>query len=145
MTLKTADDLLKEGYHLWDGKPAIAFEDITGPMLMKEQKDGLWQSALVVEDKHMNIHGSMHGGMLMSFADFSLFVFAHNCFRDEFFGVTVSINCDFLSAAKVGDLVEGKGGVTRETGSMIFARGGLYVGDDCLLSFSGVIKKIRKR
>ena len=38
-------------------------------------------------------------------------------------GVTVSFGCEFLDAAREGELVEGTGEITRAGGSMIFLRG----------------------
>lgn len=141
--MTTVQDLYDQGYHVWHADLSEPFENNNGPMLMKKQADGTWRSALVVEEKHLNALGTIHGGALMSFADFSLFVFARSLFDGDFRAVTVSMNSDFLDGAVPGELIEGIGEVTRETGSMIFSRGGLYAGDRCLLTFSGVIKKLR--
>ncbi len=48
----------------------------------------------------------------------------------------MSFACEFLDAAKEGDLVEAIGGITRAGGSLIFLRGTLVTGDRPLFTFS---------
>ena len=59
--------------------------------------------------------------------------------------VTVAFACEFLDAAYEGDLIEADGEVTRAGGSLIFVRGLLKSGDRALFSFSGTIKRVKKR
>jgi acyl-coenzyme A thioesterase PaaI-like protein len=60
-------------------------------------------------------------------------------------GVTVSFGCEFLDAAREGELVEGTGEVMRAGGSMIFMRGLLKSGERPLFTFSGTIKRVKWR
>ncbi len=60
-------------------------------------------------------------------------------------GVTVSFACEFLDAAREGELVEGTGEIMRAGGSMIFLRGLLKSGDRPLFTFSGTIKRLKRR
>ena len=86
----------------------------------------------------------MHGGSLMTFADMALFAIA----RDELTGmrgVTVSLDNQFLDAGWEGELIEASGEVSRAGASLVFARGQVTSGDRLLLTFSGVIKKLRPR
>jgi acyl-coenzyme A thioesterase PaaI-like protein len=59
--------------------------------------------------------------------------------------VTVSFACEFLDAAREGELVEGSGEITRAGSSMIFLRGLLRSGERPLFSFSGTIKRVKRR
>jgi acyl-coenzyme A thioesterase PaaI-like protein len=59
--------------------------------------------------------------------------------------VTVSFACEFLDAAREGELVEGSGEIMRAGGSMIFLRGLLSSGERKLFTFSGTIKRVRRR
>ena len=131
-----------EGFHPWVEGGVDPFEDVIGPFYIKKMDNGSFETACEVKAINANSSGSCHGGYLMAFADFSLFAFAGDCFGGEVSGVTVSLNNDFLSAAYVGEVMIGRGEISKETGSMIFARGGLYVGERCVLTFSGVIKKL---
>ena len=58
-------------------------------------------------------------------------------------GVTVSFACEFLDAAREGELVECEGEITRAGGSLIFLRGVLKSGERSLFTFSGTIKRVK--
>ena len=60
-------------------------------------------------------------------------------------GVTVSFGCEFLDAAREGELIEGSGEITRAGGSLIFLRGLLKSGERPLFTFSGTIKRLKRR
>ena len=81
--------------------------------------------AFRVEKKHLNGASNVHGGAFMSFADYCLFAFASPVLEGQ--GVTVSFACEFLDAAREGELVEGTGEITRAGGSLIFLRGAVEI------------------
>lgn len=142
----TGPRLLTEGewagwYYWGDNDP---FESQSGPFFFKKEDDGSVRCAFRAEKKHMNGGGVMHGGCMMTFADYALFAMSWDHLQDSF-AVTVSLNSDFVSAGKVGDLVESTGEVVKAGGSMIFLRGKLHVAGETLMTFSAVIKKVRPR
>ena len=59
-------------------------------------------------------------------------------------GVTVSFACEFLDAAREGELIECDGEITRAGGSLIFLRGVLRSGERALFTFSGTIKRVKE-
>ena len=59
--------------------------------------------------------------------------------------MTVSFSCEFLDAAHEGELVECEGETTRAGGSLIFLRGVLKSGERSLFTFSGTIKRVKKK
>ena len=80
------------GWQHWANDP---YETRSGPFYMKREADGTMVSAFRAEEKHMNGAGSIHGGCLMTFADFALFAIA----TDEMGGanaVTMNLSSDFL-------------------------------------------------
>jgi acyl-coenzyme A thioesterase PaaI-like protein len=79
----------------------------------------------------------------MAFADYCLFAIAAPVLQGP--GVTVSFACEFLDAAREGELVEGTGEIMRAGGSMIFMRGLLISGERTLFTFSGTIKRVKRR
>ena len=79
----------------------------------------------------------------MSFADYCLFAIAAPVLQGP--AVTVSFACEFLDAAREGELVEGSGEITRAGGSLIFLRGLLKSGDARCSRFSGTIKRVKRR
>ena len=58
---------------------------------------------------------------------------------------TVSCNSEFIAPAANGDLILGRGEVTRRGGSMVFVRCELLVGETVILTSSAVIKRLRKK
>ena len=131
------------GWKYWVGD---AFEsDLIGPFYHRREDDGTMVGAFRAEPRHMNGHGNMHGGCMMSFADFGLFTIADSSFEDGTSGVTLSMNSEFLAAAQTGDLMEVRGEVLREGKSIIFVRGMVTANGKPCLNFSGTIKKITRR
>lgn len=129
------------GWYHWNHDP---YETRSGPFYMKRQDDGTYVSAFRADAQHMNGAGSMHGGCLMTFADFALFAIA----TDELDGaaaVTMNLSSDFLGAAKPGALMEARGEVTRGGGKTIFVRGLITADGEPALSFTGIIRKFTKR
>jgi uncharacterized protein (TIGR00369 family) len=120
------------------------FDDMMGPFFFKREADGRTRAAFRAEQKHMNAGGRMHGGVFMTFADISLFMIAYETMEGHR-GVTVQLDSTFLDAARVGDLVEAEGEVTRAGGSLVFVRGQITTAGRLLFTFSGVIKKIGAR
>jgi acyl-coenzyme A thioesterase PaaI-like protein len=127
----------------WSTWSRDSFESNNGPFWYRREADGRVRCAFRVEKKHLNGMGNVHGGCFMTFADFCLFAIAGRELQGP--GVTVSFSCEFLDAAREGDLIECDGEMTRVGGSLIFLRGMLKSGERSLLSFSGTIKRVKKR
>ena len=130
------------GWRTWSGMDP--YEDQSGPFYFKEDDAGRVTTAFRAEKKHMNGGGFMHGGCMMTFADFSLFAISWKELGAQH-AVTVSLNGEFLGPARPGDLVAATGEVTKAGGSLLFVRGLVSTGSSPMLNFSGVIKKIRSR
>ena len=119
------------------------FESHNGPFWHRMEDDGQIRAAFRVQNKHLNGQGNVHGGAFMAFADYCLFAFAAPVLQGP--GVTVSFSCEFLDAAREGELVEASGEITRAGGSLIFLRGLLTSGERSLFTFSGTIKRVKRR
>jgi uncharacterized protein (TIGR00369 family) len=130
------------GWQAWVG--GDPFEDNSGPFYFRKEEDGTMRCAFRAEKKHMNGGGFMHGGCMLTFADYSLFVIGREALKDGH-SVTVTLNGEFIGPAHVGDLVEATGEVTRAGGSLVFIRGMVSTGGNPMMSFSGVVKKIRSK
>jgi acyl-coenzyme A thioesterase PaaI-like protein len=120
------------------------FEDLAGPFYYRQDERG-YVSAFMPEFRHMNGGGFMHGGCIMTFADFAIFVIA----RDELLGaghtVTATFNGEFVGGAVEGRIVECRGEVVKAGRSMVFTRGLITQDDNPIMSFSAVIKKTGPR
>jgi acyl-coenzyme A thioesterase PaaI-like protein len=123
------------------------FEDLAGPFYFRSGEDGVPVCAFRAGKKHMNGGLFMHGGCVMTFADFALFVIA----REAIAGtptVTATFNCELVGTAREGDLVECRGEVVKGGRSMIFVRGlisNASAGGEPIASFSSVLKKTAPR
>jgi uncharacterized protein (TIGR00369 family) len=129
------------GWSRWEGSDP--FEDESGPFYFRRDDGGAMRCAFRAEHRHMNGGGFIHGGAVMTFADYSLFLIA----RDVLDGgpaVTVSLNGDFAGPARAGDLIEATGEVVRAGGSLIFVRGMIATGGAPMMGFSGVIKRVKR-
>ena len=116
------------------------FEDHVGPLGYKVV-DGTIVFAFQADARHANTSGTLHGGMLMTFADFALCLTAvwdqpgEKC-------VTVSCNCEFVAAGEPGALIEAAGEVVRRTRSLTFVRGQIFSGERVLLTCSAIVERI---
>lgn len=129
------------GWTTWKEEP---FEhDTAGPFYFKVDEKGP-VAAFRVTRKHMNAGGVVHGGCLMTFADFALFALGHDAMEGSY-GVTVAFTAEFIDGALEGELLTARGDTLRKGGSLSFVRGIIH-GEDGrpVLNFSGTIKKLRK-
>ena len=129
------------GWSMWQSD---AFEQRAGPFYERFEADGRGICAFRAELRHMNGGGFMHGGCLMTFADSAIFTIARAVLANTH-AVTMNLSGDFLDAARVGELIEARGEVTRAGGKTIFVRGLATADGRPVLSFTAIIKKIRSR
>jgi acyl-coenzyme A thioesterase PaaI-like protein len=59
--------------------------------------------------------------------------------------VTVSLNSEFITSARKGDIIEARGELLRRTRSLSFVRGQVTCGERTLLAASAVLKPINPR
>ena len=134
----TTNPALPPGYRAYAYEDP--FEDHVGPFGYKVD-GGAISFAFRSDRRHANTGGTLHGGMLMTFADYALCLTAvwdqpgEKC-------VTVSCNCEFVAAGEPGALVEAAGEVVRRTRSLAFVRGQIRAGGRVLLTYSGIVKRI---
>lgn len=125
----------------WQTWPMEPFEhDTAGPFYFRKDENGP-VAAFRSEHKHMNAGGVIHGGCLMTFADFALFALAHDGDSEDTYGVTVAFNCEFLSGAGENQLIEARGEIMGGGRSITFVRGVVTADGKPVLNFSGTIKK----
>lgn len=95
------------------------------------------------EQRHTNLSGIVHGGVLMTFADFT---FCSSGMRetDDEICVTISLNTDFVDNTSPGDWIRGEAAITRKTRNLVFGHGGLFSGQRLLVTFNGIGKRVRR-
>ena len=120
-----------------------SFENHIGPFWHRFEADDRVRCAFRVEKKHLNGSQNVHGGCFMAFADYCLFAIGRHALQGK--GVTVNFACEFLDAGHEGELIECTGEVTRAGGSLIFLRGEMISGERRLFTFSGTIKRVKRK
>jgi uncharacterized protein (TIGR00369 family) len=118
------------------------FEIYLGPVYEKPE-NGARRFALLVDERHVNGRGILHGGMLMTFADCTLGAKAWDVTGNAAC-VTLSMQTQFLKPARVGDLVEVMPELVRRTRALLFIRGDYTVGGETIFLASSVWKLLGK-
>ena len=119
----------------------VGFNAFVGPFyrLPDAENGALQRFAFVISDKHMNAAGSVHGGMLMTFADVAMSN-AARAGTAATGGNTVALNCDFVGPGRLHDVVEARVRVTRRARTMVFLSSELAAADRLLLVATGLWK-----
>lgn len=95
------------------------FNRHAGPVWRLPPEGEIRRFALVVAEKHMNGSGSLHGGVLMTLADIAMSQ-TSRAISDAKSCSTVALTCDFVGPGKLGDVIEARVRVTRQTRTLIF-------------------------
>ena len=122
----------------WKPMPAEDYPALVGPFLARREGGG-WRYGFVAEQRHLNKGGVVHGGMLVSFADDALGATVWEAVGHRPV-TTVQLNTQFISPARLGDLVEMRAEVLRSTRTVVFVRGALEVGGRTVVHADGVWK-----
>jgi len=132
------DDLIDAG---WKQIQVGGFTDHAGPFRIRKKGDR-HESGLLVEPVHCNNHmGTIHGGVVMTFADIALGVGVGEVVGGPNM-VTIQLQLHFVSTARVGDFLTCLPEVVRQTRQLVFVRGLIYLGDKTVAGADGIWKVI---
>jgi acyl-coenzyme A thioesterase PaaI-like protein len=109
----------------------------------KRQAD-TWRYGLQTRADHANPAGAVHGGILAAFADHTLGCYVEAA-ADGARNVTIQLNTHFLAAVDPGAFLELSGEVTRATGSLVFIRGIIAVGERDVAAVDGIWRVFRRK
>jgi uncharacterized protein (TIGR00369 family) len=129
--------------------PSDPFEDHTGPFYFRIEGDatraGSVHCVLPTDPRHGNYAGGVHGGAILTFADYALCLVVGRA-ADEgtnsSFAMTVSIAVEFLDAGRIGLPLEAQGEPLQVTGRMAFARGTITQEGRIIALWSGVCRHV---
>jgi len=127
------------GYRVYD--PADPFEDHCGPIYYRRDGHGA-HCLLPTRPEHANSGGMLHGGLLLSFADYALATAGGAL--DGKFALTVSLTASFLAAGKIGPPLEGQAELVRSGKTLAFARATVLQEGVALLAATGVFRLIER-
>jgi uncharacterized protein (TIGR00369 family) len=108
-----------------------------GPLYCKKV-DGKLVLGLRIDERHTNMRGIVHGGMLVTIADSALGTVLYNARTPPQPMVTVSLTTDFIESACPGDWVEAHVDVLRIGSRLAYANCYLHVGERRILRASAV-------
>jgi len=114
------------------------FTTHNGPFFHRIHEDGSFVHGFRAAEQNCNGMGIVHGGLVTACADGRMGTAVWRATQSV--GLTIRLNADFLSIAKVGDWVEGTATVTRATRSVAFVDASVYVGTRPILHATGVFK-----
>jgi len=116
---------------------AVSFEIHVGPLFRKldvPANHAVW--GFRAEPHHCNPYGMLHGGMAVALVDTMMGSLVFHAI-DGAPCATISLNTEFLAAAKTGDWVEGRAEMLRQGRSVCFVRADLFVGEKRIMTASG--------
>lgn len=138
-------DHLVSRAHQWAAKQGLkagpsqrGFTALFGPVFTRQT-----DCYLIVDERHINPEGYVHGGLLSAFADYVFYISAIDRLPEGTVSPTVDLQVQYMGVGKTGDTLKGTTEVLRETRDLLFMRGDIYAGETLIVAASGVYKKIR--
>lgn len=116
----------------------IPFDDHAGPYYVRYEGEQVI-CGFRPEAKNLNVFGIVHGGSLMSFADYALTMIGRGL-QEGYRSLTVTFSSEFLGPAAADALLTARGEVTGGGKSLRFVRGMIYSGETPVLAFSATLK-----
>ena len=141
------------GWMRWGFRDATRYNAFLGDMLVRlEGADATGGAGRIArvrmtpEHRHSNLANVVHGGAMLGFIDVSLFAAARGFGLIEAgTAVTLDLNTHFIGGGRIGEPLEARVELLRETGRLLFLRGLVMQGDGPVAEFSGTIRKPSKR
>lgn len=118
--------LPREGFHMMMGQ-------IYGRM-----EDGMLVVAFRCSPRHINNHGTCHGGMLASFADFAAYSVRLAADLPVTSIPTVSLTTEYLRPVHRGDWVEARTELTKRGRNLLFSRATATVDGRTVFTSTGI-------
>ena len=142
-------DPANPGWNSWVLNDPDCYNSFLGQMIVRRGGDGVSENIARVrmfpERKHRNLGNAVHGGTMMGFIDCSLFA-AMRVLKlgPSGYAVTMELQTHFIGGARLGEPLEARVEIARETGRFLFMRGLVVQGDtgeDNMASFTAIVKK----
>ena len=119
---------------LFRSSPVI---DLIGPVYSKGEGEDL-VLGLRVEQKHCNMRGGLHGGIVATLADVALGYAIAFSTKPPTGLITANLTLDFAGTAKIGDWLEARVDVQKKGSRLAFANCYLSVGEQRIVRASAV-------
>ena len=120
---------------VWEG-----FTQYVGPFWTRPSPRGTLLG-LRAAPQHGNMHGVVHGGMLLTLADTLMGIVAYEGTTGLRL-VTISLNGDFVGAGRIGDWIVGRAWAARRGSGMIFMQSEFAAGSRTVLTATGIWRNV---
>lgn len=138
----TEEQLIADG---WSKVDPGGYTSVAGPFWLRTDEDGERSVGVLIEERHTNNHmGTVHGGVVMAFADIALGVAVSGALGHTKCA-TMNLSTQFVATAKVGEFMTCKAEVVRSTKQIVFVRGILKVEDRAISNVDGIWKVFEKK
>lgn len=114
------------------------FLDLVGPLYVDDTDPRAPVYGLLIEEKHTNSRGGVHGGVLTTLADVALGYGALAAHGEVVAILTASLTVDYTGSARVGDWIEARTTLKRMGSRLAFAGCEITTGGRPVASCSGV-------
>lgn len=131
-----SERLVGEG---WTQLSGTHFNETAGPYWVRRE-DGVRVVGLLGEERHSNGYvGTVHGGVLMTFADIALGMGVVDA-ADTRDCVTLQLQMQFTASAPIGSFLTCRPELVRRTSQIVFMRGLIMAGERTVASADGMWK-----
>ena len=136
-----ADDPELPGWCRWQLQDATRFNAVIEPLHVRVE-GGIARVRMLPRRDHSNMRDTVHGGALLGFMDVALFAAARGFAVIGAGGaVTVDLSAQFIDGGTIGQPLEARIELLRETGRMLFLRGLIVQEARTIASFTGTLRK----
>ena len=136
------DDPDAPGWKTWQFRDSTRYNAFLEPLQVRLEGD-IARVRMMPRHEHSNMRDNVHGGALLGFMDVALFA-ASRAFGVLGAGgaVTLDLSAQFIGGGMIGEPLEARIELLRETSRMLFLRG-LIVQDNVptIASFTGTLRK----
>lgn len=130
------------GWMIWEITEEERFNRVLGPFRVRKESETTARCRIWPQPIHSNLSDVVHGGVVMSFIDISLFAGSRMLgILHAGRSVTLDMTCQFMAPAVLEKSLDAEVEILRETGRLVFLRG-LVVQDAVkIAAFSATIRK----
>jgi uncharacterized protein (TIGR00369 family) len=121
------------------------FTNLCGPFYDRTENGKQIELGVLISEKHTNLRGITHGGMLVTIADSALGDAVAQAYNGEVGLVTVSLTSEFFRPAVIGDWLVARATVQKQGRRMAFVDCFLYVNDEKIFRASGVFAIVERK
>lgn len=134
------------GWMIWEIMEEERFNQVLGPFRVRKESETIARCRIWPQPLHSNLSDVVHGGVVMSFIDISLFA-GSRALGIEHAGrsVTLDLTMQFMAPGAMDQPLDAEVEILRETGRLVFLRGMVVQSEVRVAAFSGTIRKVSPR